>query len=82
MISPLYNKIHAKAYRPFLTIQDKRVLEWWASTLRSIKPRIATPKPRSPELIIYTDAATLTSTISAALFGSPVFLREREVIIG
>ena len=51
------------------------------STIRDLKPRIAPPKPKCPELILYTDAETLANTISAVLFEPSTFLRRRRVLI-
>ena len=81
MISPLHHKLHAKSYRERISIQEKRVFQWWAATLRSLKPRIATPKPKFPELIIYTDAATRTNTICAVLFDPIAFATNKSLII-
>lgn len=67
MIIPLYKKLRAKSYRAFINIQEKRVLEWWASAIRSLEQRIASPKPKFHELILYNDAATKTNTLSAIL---------------
>ena len=79
MISPLYKKLHAKQYRAFINLQEKRIFEWWASTIRSLKPRIATPKPKFPEFILYTDAATKTNTLAAILLRPQTFLKHSRV---
>ena len=71
MIKPLYTKLYSKRYFPMLSPAVERSLRWWAATLLSLEPRLATQTRTLPDWVIYTDAAYelgLTGAHIAALF--------------
>ena len=57
MLKPLYAKLFPPRYYPQLPIPLTRNLLWWATTLLSMTPRIATLARTSPDWVIYDDAS-------------------------
>ena len=57
MLKPLYAKLFSPRYHPQLSLPLLRNLQWWASSLLTLTPRVATLNRSSPDWVIYTDAA-------------------------
>ena len=57
MMKPLYTKLYAPRFPPQLSPALVRNLQRWATTLLSMRPRVATLSRSGPDWVIYTDAA-------------------------
>ena len=44
------------------------MFRWWKEVIEDCTPRVATPRPRRPHWIVYTDAATTPPMLCALLF--------------
>ena len=51
MMAPLYAKLRADPYRPFLSDRESATLDWRAAALPNMEPRVATPKGGRAERI-------------------------------
>lgn len=81
MITPLYRKLRAEVYRSLINIREIRVFDCRALAIRSLVSRRASPYPKSPEIILYTDAGALTNTIPAVLFEPSTFFKRSGILI-
>ena len=57
MLKPLYAKLFSPRFHPQLSLPLIRNLQWWATILLSLTPRVATLTRSSPDWVVYTDAA-------------------------
>ena len=67
-LRPLYQKFHSRHYSAALSPFEKLIFRWWRDVVEDCTPRVATPRPRRPHWIIYTDAATDPPLLCALLF--------------
>ena len=65
MLKPLYTKLRAHPYTEVISPCEAGVPEWWAASIRSSVPRAVELHPTTPDVIIYTDAATSTRILAA-----------------
>ena len=65
---PLLTKLNRRVYNAHLSAGGRLVFVWWARSIADFTPRLATPRPRRPGWLIYTDAATDPPSLCALLF--------------
>ena len=53
ILRPLYNKLTNKRYSNKLEHRELHPLRWWEAAIGGMQPRIAYPKPKHPDLVIY-----------------------------
>ena len=68
ILRPLYNKLTSKSYSNKLEHHELQALRWWEAAIGQMQHHIAYPKPKFPDLAVYTDAASKTRIISALIF--------------
>ena len=68
MIHPIYRKLYALYYEERIPDNDRITPEWLGGILRELQPRAIYTRIKSPDLVIFTDAAT-----SAMIMASDVF---------
>ena len=69
-LSPLYRKFYSRSFTPKLSFSEARTLHWWAEVLASLRPRIPRPVNRTPDFVVYTDAALLTRRLAALVLST------------
>ena len=79
MLSPLYAKLHSRAYNPALGEKDLTTLRWWVVALSHMKPRKALPLPPLPDRVVYTDAAGKSAIIAAVTFDPTRFASNKTI---
>ena len=67
IVRPLYNQLKRNRYANKLERRELEALRWWEMAISQMQPRISYPKPKYPDLLIYTDAAAKTSIVSALI---------------
>ena len=78
-LRPLYRKLYDRSFSPHLTSDELSNLAWRADVLSELNPRIPRGCQRTPDWVLFTDAATSTNIFAAVLFrggarrNSPVF---------
>ena len=67
-LRPLYVKLNRRVYNARLSAYERSVFTWWRDVLADFSPRLATPRPKRPHWLIYTDAATNPPRLCALIF--------------
>ena len=65
-MSPLRTRLNAQVYHPMISGVDKRVLQWWAASLRNLGDRKVRDRPDRPDWAANAGAEAKTAIISAA----------------
>ena len=79
MMAPLYAKLKTFPYHQSLSVKELTTLRWWTVALDHMKPRIATPKPKLTQRVVYTDAAGRTRIIAAVIIDPNTFLESKTI---
>ena len=69
-LSPLYKKFYSRSFTAKLSFSELKTLHWWAAVLSSLQPRIPRPANRTPDFVVYTDAALLTRRLAALVLST------------
>ena len=67
-LRPLYTKLHRRVYNAQLSSLERSNHTWRLHIIAEFTPRIAVPRPRRADWLIYTDAATEPATLCGLLF--------------
>ena len=78
-MAPLYAKLRTFPYHQVLSLEELTTLRWWTVALDHMKPRVATPKPKLTERVVYTDAAGKSQIIDDVILG-PITFAECQTI--
>ena len=79
MMQPLYRKCYADYYDPDISGQMILNFQWWADIVRHAKPRTIYPRRKTPQMVIYTDAATETMVMAANVFDVRIYKRTKRM---
>ena len=80
MIQPLYRKLYARYYDESISDIDRITLEWRSGLLKALRPRAIFPRNNSPDIVIFTDAATTTMIMASVVFRKTDFDRDNSAI--
>ena len=79
VMAPLYAKLRTSPYRQVLSPEELTTLRRSTVALDHMKPRVATPKPKLTERVVYTDAAGKAKIIAAGIIGPITFAECKTV---
>ena len=79
MLAPLNAKLKTFPYHQTLSPKELTTLRWWTAAPDHMKPRVASPKPKRPERVVYTDAAGKSQIIAAVIIDPTTFLESKTI---
>ena len=68
LIRPLYRKLYGYYYDGSISGPGRIILQWWSGLLKALRPRTIYPRKSSPDIVIFTDAATTTMIMASVVF--------------
>ena len=79
MMQPLYRKCYADFYDPDISGQMLLNFQRWADIVGNAVPRAIYPRRKTPQVALYTDAASETMIMAANVFDVQIYKQTKRM---